>query len=163
MKKYQEKSLKPDYKFKPNKLVRANLKVNLPNTEMFHFNIWELEKDAMEINNENDLIKIYDFGVNLGIAFQLQDDYLDTFGEELLVGKSIGGDIIENKKKSFTNIILFDVSYDPKGLFEKIKPNILTKIVFRFKKLARYLSLCKWITCKTINSLVPCERNLRHS
>lgn len=56
LKKYQEKSLKPDYKFKPNKLVKANLKVNLPNTEMFHFNIWELEKDAMEIKNENDLI-----------------------------------------------------------------------------------------------------------
>ena len=34
--------------------------------------------------NENDLQKIYDFGVNLGIAFQLQDDYLDTFGRKNL-------------------------------------------------------------------------------
>lgn len=41
---------------------------------------------------------IYDFGLNLGIAFQLQDDYLDTFGEEALFGKQIGGDIAENKK-----------------------------------------------------------------
>ncbi|HEY9220050.1 MAG TPA: polyprenyl synthetase family protein [Lutibacter sp.] len=41
---------------------------------------------------------IYDFGLNLGIAFQLQDDYLDTFGDEALFGKQIGGDIYENKK-----------------------------------------------------------------
>lgn len=41
---------------------------------------------------------LYDFGVNLGIAFQLQDDYLDTFGNPETFGKQIGGDIIENKK-----------------------------------------------------------------
>lgn len=41
---------------------------------------------------------IYDFGLNLGIAFQLQDDYLDAFGNPLTFGKQIGGDIIENKK-----------------------------------------------------------------
>ncbi len=41
---------------------------------------------------------IYDFGLNLGIAFQLQDDYLDTFGDPEKFGKQIGGDIIENKK-----------------------------------------------------------------
>lgn len=41
--------------------------------------------------------RIYDFGLNLGIAFQLQDDYLDTFGS-LDFGKKIGGDILEGKK-----------------------------------------------------------------
>ncbi len=41
---------------------------------------------------------IYDFGRNLGIAFQLQDDYLDAFGNRETFGKQIGGDIIENKK-----------------------------------------------------------------
>src|SRR5690606_2157905 len=41
---------------------------------------------------------IYDFGLNLGIAFQLQDDYLDAFGDPLTFGKQVGGDIIENKK-----------------------------------------------------------------
>lgn len=41
---------------------------------------------------------IYDFGLNLGLAFQLQDDYLDTFGDSATFGKQIGGDIIENKK-----------------------------------------------------------------
>ncbi|WP_445453637.1 polyprenyl synthetase family protein [Flavobacterium sp. 25HG05S-40] len=41
---------------------------------------------------------IYDFGLNLGIAFQLQDDYLDAFGNPETFGKQVGGDIIENKK-----------------------------------------------------------------
>lgn len=40
----------------------------------------------------------YEFGRNLGIAFQLQDDYLDCFGNPETFGKQIGGDIIANKK-----------------------------------------------------------------
>ena len=50
-----------------------------------------------ETSEENaDLI--YNFGLNLGIAFQLQDDYLDAFGNPETFGKQVGGDIIENKK-----------------------------------------------------------------
>jgi geranylgeranyl diphosphate synthase type II len=41
---------------------------------------------------------IYDFGLYLGIAFQLQDDYLDAFGDPESFGKQVGGDIIERKK-----------------------------------------------------------------
>ena len=42
--------------------------------------------------------KIYDMAVNLGIAFQLQDDYLDVWGDPATFGKEIGGDIVNNKK-----------------------------------------------------------------
>lgn len=48
--------------------------------------------------SENDKNKIYEFGRNLGIAFQLQDDYLDVFGNPETFGKQVGGDIISNKK-----------------------------------------------------------------
>ena len=41
---------------------------------------------------------IYDYGRYLGIAFQLQDDYLDAFGDAATFGKQVGGDILENKK-----------------------------------------------------------------
>lgn len=42
--------------------------------------------------------KLYEFGKNLGIAFQLQDDYLDALGDPARLGKQNGGDIIANKK-----------------------------------------------------------------
>ena len=48
--------------------------------------------------SDNEQENIYEFGKNLGIAFQIQDDFLDSFGDEKKFGKIIGGDIIENKK-----------------------------------------------------------------
>src|SRR5204862_3168971 len=41
---------------------------------------------------------LYDFGKKLGIAFQVQDDYLDAFGDPGKFGKQLGGDILANKK-----------------------------------------------------------------
>ena len=48
--------------------------------------------------DENICESFYEFGLNLGILFQLQDDYLDVFGEENIFGKVSGGDIQENKR-----------------------------------------------------------------
>ena len=47
------------------------------------------------LNSQNHL---YEFGKNLGIAFQVQDDYLDVFGDPEKFGKRVGGDILSNKK-----------------------------------------------------------------
>jgi geranylgeranyl diphosphate synthase, type II len=56
--------------------------------------IGAIEANASESDKEN----IYEYGRNLGMAFQLQDDYLDTFGNVEKFGKNIGGDIVSNKK-----------------------------------------------------------------
>lgn len=48
--------------------------------------------------NQADQQLIYEFGLNLGLSFQITDDYLDAFGEAEKVGKRIGGDILNNKK-----------------------------------------------------------------
>ena len=47
--------------------------------------------------SESDCRRLYDFGLEVGLAFQLQDDLLDSYGDERL-GKKIGGDILEGKK-----------------------------------------------------------------
>ena len=48
--------------------------------------------------SDEDAQKLYDFGVKVGLAFQLQDDWLDVYGDPKVFGKNIGGDILCNKK-----------------------------------------------------------------
>ena len=48
--------------------------------------------------SEKDSELLYKFGYDLGLAFQITDDYLDTFGDEKVFGKAIGGDILQDKK-----------------------------------------------------------------
>jgi geranylgeranyl diphosphate synthase type II len=67
-----------------------------------------LVKGALQIGGiiggapDSDIIKLGEFGLNLGIAFQLQDDLLDSYGDSNIFGKKIGGDIIANKKTFLT-------------------------------------------------------------
>ena len=84
-------------------------------------------------SSQRDAEDLYEFGRNLGIAFQLQDDLLDTYGDPLVMGKNQGTDIVDNKK-TFLTIqaleaasgtqkeelikLLNEVDFDPK---EKIK------------------------------------------
>jgi len=53
---------------------------------------------------------LYNYGINIGLAFQIQDDLLDTFGNEADFGKRIGGDIIEGKKTYLLIIALENAS-----------------------------------------------------
>ena len=55
--------------------------------------------------SEKNAQMLYDFGINLGIAFQIHDDILDVFPTKEVFGKQIGGDIIEKKK----TILLIDL------------------------------------------------------
>ena len=54
-----------------------------------------------------DATTIYNFGINLGLAFQLQDDLLDALGNPKTFGKRIGGDIIANKK-TYLHLLLLE-------------------------------------------------------
>lgn len=71
---------------------------------MINFKTAVLVGAAMEMGaivaeaSEKSQSAIYEFGRNLGLAFQLQDDYLDVFGDPETFGKQVGGDIISNKK-----------------------------------------------------------------
>ena len=64
---------------------------------------------------------LYGFGKNLGIAFQVQDDYLDAFGDPDKFGKQVGGDIIANKK-TFLMIYAMEVASEAQ---KKILANLL--------------------------------------
>lgn len=59
---------------------------------------------------------IYDYGVKLGMAFQLQDDYLDTYGDPIIFGKEIGGDILNDKK---TWLSITAMQEDPSGVLRQ--------------------------------------------
>ncbi|GHU90737.1 isoprenyl synthetase [Bacteroidia bacterium] len=49
----------------------------------------------------NDMGLLYEFGINLGLVFQIKDDFLDIYGDPVTFGKTIGGDILCNKKTFF--------------------------------------------------------------
>lgn len=49
-------------------------------------------------DNKEDIRNIYDFGVNIGLAFQMHDDILDVYADPKKFGKQVGGDILSNKK-----------------------------------------------------------------
>ena len=49
-------------------------------------------------SNDEDANLLFDFGRNMGLAFQIQDDILDVWGETKVFGKTLGGDIVSNKK-----------------------------------------------------------------
>ncbi|WP_299118436.1 polyprenyl synthetase family protein [uncultured Tenacibaculum sp.] len=75
---------------------------------------------------------LYNYGLNLGIAFQLQDDYLDTYGDPKTFGKQVGGDIIENKK-TFLYLKALEVANDDDkqklfALYNENQKNISEKI-----------------------------------
>ncbi|WP_430928341.1 polyprenyl synthetase family protein [Polaribacter marinivivus] len=88
-----------DVDFETRKNVRIDEYMNMIRLKTSVLVAAALKMGAIVANtNDENADLIYDFGLNLGLAFQLQDDYLDTFGDPKTFGKQVGGDIIENKK-----------------------------------------------------------------
>lgn len=70
--------------------------------------------------SEGNCIHLYEFGRNLGIAFQIQDDYLDAFGNPEKFGKDAGGDIRQNKKTFLLIHALESATGDTKQKLESL-------------------------------------------
>jgi geranylgeranyl diphosphate synthase, type II len=70
---------------------------------------------------------LYEFGRKLGIAFQIQDDFLDAFGDGNKTGKQVGGDILANKK-TFLLIHAMESASHKKELEQLIKTNSGNKV-----------------------------------
>lgn len=108
---------------------------------------------------------IYNFGISLGLAFQLQDDYLDTFGAIATFGKKIGGDILENKKTwlyiktleiaSASDQTILQSIYNQKAVSESDK---IEKVKNLFKKYQIDQLIKKEIKTYTKNALLQLER-----
>lgn len=63
---------------------------------------FSLELGALLSGKPSEAQTLYNFGVNMGMGFQLMDDYLDAFGDPKKFGKQVGGDIISGKKTYLT-------------------------------------------------------------
>ncbi|CAN5770882.1 polyprenyl synthetase family protein [soil metagenome] len=84
---------------------------------------------------------LYEFGKKLGIAFQVQDDYLDAFGDPEKFGKQPGGDIIVNKK-TFLMIHAMDVaSASQKGILAKLMEDVPVTEVDKINKVDKVLQI----------------------
>ena len=73
--------------------------------------------------NKEDAKYLYNFGINIGLAFQIQDDILDSFGDGSITGKQVGGDIISNKKTLLLIELIDSVHKDDQLLLEKAMKN----------------------------------------
>lgn len=69
--------------------------------------------------SQEDAKKLYDFGIKSGLAFQLQDDYLDVYGDPAVFGKKIGGDILCNKKTFMLITALKEADGDTRAELER--------------------------------------------
>ena len=86
-----------DFETRDNVTIAEYLKMIEYKTAVLVAAAMKMGAIVAETSDENSTL-VYEFGLNLGIAFQLQDDYLDAFGDPETFGKQVGGDIIENKK-----------------------------------------------------------------
>jgi geranylgeranyl diphosphate synthase, type II len=83
---------------------------------------------------------IYEFGKKLGIAFQIQDDYLDAFGDPKKFGKQVGGDILSNKKTFLLIHSLESVTASQKKELEKL---LQTNPADKVEKVLQLFKDCK--------------------
>ena len=89
--------------------------------------------------SEHNCKHLYEFGKNLGIAFQIQDDYLDAFGDPDKFGKEVGGDIRQNKK---TFLMLYTLASASAAQKEDLKLLMLENPVDKVERVLAIYKAC---------------------
>ena len=97
--------------------------------------------------NEKDADLLYKFGINIGLAFQLQDDYLDVYGDVAVFGKQIGGDIVANKK---TYLLIKALKLAQGGDEGNLKKCLLNNDTDREIKISRVTSIYNKLNIKEL-------------
>jgi len=105
-----------------------------------------LKAGALLANQPDEMAEqLYQFGLNLGLAFQLQDDLLDTFGNKETFGKKIGGDIVANKK---TYLLIKALELASENQRSELKSWINSEIGSDEKKIAAVTNLYNQLEIK---------------
>ncbi|MBX9190191.1 polyprenyl synthetase family protein [Bacteroides sp. K03] len=103
--------------------------------------------------SREDSERLYDFGVQLGVAFQLQDDLLDVYGDPVVFGKKIGGDILCNKK---TYMLIKALEHADKDCFAELNTWITAEDFVPEQKIAAVTGIYDKIGIKGI-----CKNKMR--
>jgi geranylgeranyl diphosphate synthase type II len=104
---------------------------------------------------------LYEFGRNLGIAFQIQDDYLDAFGDPEKFGKDVGGDIRQNKKTFLLVHALESDENCKKELLQLMKENPADKVA-RVLAIFRECRVDEWARSLQLQYLDKALENLEN-
>lgn len=96
-------------------------------------------------SSKEDAQLLYNFGVNLGIAFQLQDDILDVYGDPEKFGKQVGGDILANKK---TFLLIKALQTANKEQFLELENLLFNHSIFSEEKINKVTALYNQLNIK---------------
>ena len=97
--------------------------------------------------NQKDADLLYEFGRNIGLAFQLQDDLLDVYGDVNVFGKQIGGDIVANKK---TFLLIKALELAKENILENLQSLLSEKSIDREQKVSAVTQIYNDLDIKKI-------------
>ena len=98
--------------------------------------------------SDSSINSLYEFGENLGIAFQIQDDILDAFGDSAKVGKQVGGDILSDKKTMLYTTFQSTASATEKEEFLRLSATANNEKISGIKALYKATGVLEYCTKK---------------
>ena len=109
--------------------------------------------------NDEQQKKIYEYGIHVGLAFQIQDDMLDCYGDEATFGKAIGGDIAENKKTYLWLTAAAKGAKDELALRDESKEERFKRVMAVYKRL-RVKAAAEKEIAKQTDAAIACLEDL---